>query len=143
MPSALELPPEVSRKVDALGDAGHRWLDSLPATIDDLAAAWDLTVHEVLTGGGAALVVSATMDDGRPAVLKLAMPDGLEGNGDLSREVAAVRAGQGHGYVGLRRVDLERRVALLERLGRAIVELELGDDVGQDFLTVADALLGG
>ena len=27
MPSALVVPPEVSRKVDALGDAGHRWVD--------------------------------------------------------------------------------------------------------------------
>ena len=73
-------------------------------------------------------MVSATTGDGRPAVLKLAMPDGLEGNGEVDREIAAVRAGQGHGYVELLRVDLDRRVLLLERLGRAIVELDLTVD---------------
>ena len=44
------------------------------------------------------------------------MPDGLEGNGELDREVAAIRAGQGHGYVELQHADLDRRVLLLERL---------------------------
>jgi streptomycin 6-kinase len=56
------------------------------------------------------------------------MPDGLEGNGELDCEVAAVQAGRGHGYVELHHADLGRRVLLLERLGRAIVELDLTVD---------------
>ena len=53
------------------------------------------------------------------------MPDGLEGNGDFGRELSAVRAGQGHGYVGLLDADPERRAVLLERLGRPLADLDL------------------
>ena len=61
----------------------------------------------------------------RAAVLKLAMPDGLEGNGEFSRELESVRFGQGRGYVDLLQFDEDRRAMLLERLGRPIHDLGL------------------
>jgi streptomycin 6-kinase len=112
-------------KVDALGEAGRRWLDDLPAIVELLCDKWGLTLGRALGGGSAAYVVAAETSNGTSAVLKVAMPDGLEGNGDFGRELAALRAGQGHGYVGLLGFDHDRRAVLLERLGRALATLDL------------------
>ncbi len=69
--------------------------------------------------------MNATTADGVPAVLKLAMPDGLEGNGRFAQELQAVRQGQGRGYADLFEFDEDRRAMLLERLGRPMNDLRL------------------
>lgn len=118
----VELPLNVQRKIEALGREGHAWADALPALIADLEREWDIEVSAPMDGGSAAYVAPATMADGTEAVIKLAMPDGLEGNGRFARELWAIQLGQGGGYVDLLRSDAERRVMLQERLGSPLSE---------------------
>ncbi len=125
MAGPVEVSDSVRRKALALGDAGTRWMESLPATIARFEELWGIEVGVPVGSGSAAHVVEATTADGRAAVLKLGMPDGLEGNGEFARELESVRFGQGRGYVGLIRFDIGDRAMLLERLGRPIHDLGL------------------
>ena len=118
----IELPDEVQRKADALGGVGAAWVMSLPDLVADVEGTWSLQAGETLSGGSGGYVCEATLGDGTPAVLKLAMPEGLEGNGEWLRELRAIQLGQGHGYVRLLQVDEARRATLFERLGRPIGE---------------------
>ncbi len=122
---SIEVPHSVRRKVDALGSAGRQWLETLSDTIATLCDEWKIDVGGALGGGSTAYVANATLADGSPAVLKLAMPDGLDGNGDFARELEMVREGQGRGYVRLLQFDVDRRATLQERLGRPLEELDL------------------
>jgi streptomycin 6-kinase len=119
------VPEGVRRKVDALGSAGRQWLETLSETIAALCEEWKIDVGVALGGGSTAYVAHATSADGSPAVLKVAMPDGLDGNGDFARELETVRVGQGHGYVRLLQHAVDRRATLQERLGRPLEELDL------------------
>ena len=97
-------PRIVRRKALALGSEGERWMASLGDSLAEFEDEWGITVGAPFRAGSAAYVVSATTADGVPAVLKLAMPDGLDGNGKFAQELQAVRQGQGRGYVGPARV---------------------------------------
>jgi len=125
MAAPIEVPEAVRRKAVALGLEGERWIDALGDSVAQVEDRWGIAVGARLLGGSAAYVVSVTTAEGLPAVLKLAMPDGLEGNGEFSRELESVRFGQGHGYVGLLQFDADRRAMLLECLGRPIGEVGL------------------
>lgn len=117
------VPDAVRRKARALGSEGERWVDQLAMTVADLEARWGLTVGEAISGGSAAFVAEAVTDDGTPLVLKVAMPDGLEGNGSFDRELETLRLGDGRGYVAVLRSDVTERAMLLERLGRPLSAL--------------------
>lgn len=119
----VEVPESVQRKARALGADGRRWLDQLPDLLADVESDWGIRIGRARSGGSAGYVAEATTADGTPVVFKMAMPDGLEGNGDFGRELDAVRLGQGRGYVRLLRVDAERRMMLQERLGRPLGDL--------------------
>jgi streptomycin 6-kinase len=125
MAGPVEVSDNVRRKALALGEPGTRWMDALPATIARLEERWEIEVGALIGSGSVGHVVAATTADGRAAVLKLAMPDGLEGNGEFSRELESVRFGQGRGYVDLLQSDTDLRAMLLERLGRPIHDLGL------------------
>jgi streptomycin 6-kinase len=125
MAGAVEVSDSVRRKAVALGDAGARWMEGLPATIARFEERWQIEVGAPFGAGSAAYVASATTADGVPAVLKLAMPDGLEGNGAFAQELRAVRQGQGRGYADLFEFDEAGRAMLLERLGRPMNDLGL------------------
>ena len=88
------------------------WLKQLDRTVYALAEKWELTLGEVLNGGTASLILEATQKDGRPAVLKLALP----GN-SIYTEALVLNATNGNGYVTLYDVDFEREALLLEKLG--------------------------
>jgi streptomycin 6-kinase len=120
----VEVSEPVRRKAVALGDDGRRWLDELPSTLRALERAWGVAIGASFGGGSVAYVAAASADFGA-AVVKVSMPDGLEGNGEWARELASVQVGQGHGYVGLFGVDIERRAMLLEHLGAPIADLGL------------------
>ncbi|MFI5910315.1 aminoglycoside phosphotransferase family protein [Dactylosporangium sp. NPDC051541] len=105
------IPPTLRRHVTSVwGEAGTRWLATLPETLDRIAADWELTV-------GAPFdltfhyVTAVTTADGAPGVLKLGVPEG----DSLREESRALAAFGGQGAVHLRRSDLDRGALLLER----------------------------
>ena len=90
----IEIPELVRRKAVALGSEGERWMATLGDSLAAFEDEWGITVGPPFRAGSAAYVVSVTTADGAPAVLKLAMPDGLDGNGKFAQELQAVRHGQ-------------------------------------------------
>ena len=88
------------------------WLAALPATVDELAAKWRLTVHRDVPYGRTAVIVPVTLADGREGVLKLS-PD----NGLAVSEARILRIWTDSGRVprvwGL---DHERGAILMERI---------------------------
>ena len=112
------LTQDVQRSIEARGPAGAAWIASLPGIVAHLRDAWSLAIGESLPGGKAALVLRVRLladPVGTDAVLKIAMPDD-----GFAREVAAIKAADGHGYVGLLAADVDRNAALLEALGPAL-----------------------
>jgi streptomycin 6-kinase len=121
----MDLPDAVEQKVRALGPPGVRWLEGLEQTMADLEIEWDFRAGEALIGGSGGYVTTAVRSDGGAAVLKLAIPEGLEGQGSFERELMVLALGDGRGYVRVLRSDLRRRAVLLERLGRPLSALGL------------------
>jgi streptomycin 6-kinase len=125
-----DLPPLLVRNVSrAWNGTGARWLESLPRLIDDIAARWRLTIGAPypMTFHWVARVTTA---DGRPAVLKLGLPDG-----HLDSETEALRIFDGDGAVRL--LAEEDGALLIERAvpGDRVASLVPADD------TTATALL--
>ncbi len=107
-----------------MGDAGAVWLAGIDGLVRDLAAEWQLSVGEVLSGGTESLVANATTPEGQDAVLKVAIP-GLDPAGSELRTLLAAR---GRGYAKVFRHDGARNATLLERLGCPLHELGLPID---------------
>lgn len=106
----------------ALAAGAGRWLEELPSLVAGLERDWRLTVGRPFRGGTEAFVAEATLGDGTPAVLKLFIPR----EGDHGRnEITVLRLADGEGCARLLRGDVSRGAALLERLGRSMVELDL------------------
>lgn len=116
----IDVPESVLRKAHALGREGRRWLDDLTVTIAGLEEEWDIRVGGTIEGGTSAYVARATTGDGQAVVLKMAIPEGLPGQGTFERELSTVEHGQGRGFVRLLRSDGGRRFMLMEELGRPL-----------------------
>jgi streptomycin 6-kinase len=118
--SLAPLPASVrQRALDWYGDRGRAWVDALPATVSDLAAAWDLhPAGAPFTGGTTAYVLPLDRADGTPAVLKLDLQD-VENRS----EPTALRAYDGDGAVRLLEYDPGSGAMLLEsaRPGTALL----------------------
>ena len=121
----LSVPEGVRRKARAIGAEGEQWLADLPRSIAALEVEWDIRVGDPISGGSGGYVAGAELPDGTAAIVKLAIPEGLEGQGEFAREVRTLQLGDGRGYVRVLRVDLDRRAMLQERLGRPIAALGL------------------
>jgi streptomycin 6-kinase len=132
MAASVDVPEAVRRKADALGDTGARWLADLRVTIDRLTALWDIEVGDAIEGGSSAFVAAARTGAGEQAVLKVAIPDGLDGNSPFARELHALQLGAGHGYVRVLRAEPAANAVLLERLGRPLAALGLPVDAQID-----------
>ncbi|MEZ0396603.1 MAG: aminoglycoside phosphotransferase family protein [Anaerolineales bacterium] len=107
----MKLPPVfVDNVIQAFGEAGRRYLADLPARLDEAARRWNLTLGEpfLLSYNYAC---AATLPDGRPAVLKIGVP-----NEELTSEIAALRLYAGAGACHLYAADPERGMLLEERL---------------------------
>jgi len=90
--------------------------------VADLEQEWSITVGRPYEDPTEAFVAEATLDDGRPAVLKLL----IARPGDLARsEITVLRLSGGSGCARLLRADEARGALLLERLGPALHELAL------------------
>jgi streptomycin 6-kinase len=109
--------------VRALGPAGSRWLDDLPEILASLAAEWSIGYGRPLDGGNAAYVAEAVTAGGRPVILKVAVPPGLEGFSPFEQELETLRLARGDPYAELIRDDVPRRCMLLERLGPSLASL--------------------
>jgi streptomycin 6-kinase len=92
------------------GEAGRRWLDSLPAQVASCCTDWGLTIDGAPMHGGLSLVVPVRRGEER-AVLKLVWAEA-----DAAQEALALAAWNGHGAVRLFTAEPERRALLLERL---------------------------
>ena len=114
------LPPVVRQKAESLGDEGRAWLSALPDLVAELESRWSVRVHRSLGGGTSAFVGAARTADGRPVVLKLAVPEVHTGD-----EIATLARAAGRGYVQLLAHDRGRRAMLLEALGPALVRSDL------------------
>jgi streptomycin 6-kinase len=125
MGSIVEAPDAVRRKALAVGSAGERWLRELGRIVADFEAEWDLQVGEAIVGGSGGYVAHAVTGDGADVVLKVAIPDGLEGQSPFATELRTLMLGDGRGYVRVLRADEPRRAMLLERLGRPLRDLGL------------------
>jgi streptomycin 6-kinase len=121
----VRVPDAVRRKAEAVGPEGVRWLAELPATIAALELEWDVRVGAPITGGSGGYVAEAVTADHTAAILKLAIPDGLQGQSPFARDVQALRLGAGGSYVRVLRTDAPRRAMLQERLGRSLRALDL------------------
>jgi streptomycin 6-kinase len=121
----VEVPDRVRRKALAGGPACARWLGDLGRLVTELEGKWDVTVGATMTGGTASLVAEATMADGTPAVVKLAMPHEHDGREALESEVRVLQLADGRGCVRLHAYDEAHGAVLLERLGRQLHELDL------------------
>jgi len=92
------------------GEAGRRWLDSLPEQVASCCANWGLTPEGAPMHGGLSLVVPVRHGEER-AMLKLVWAET-----DAAQEALALTAWDGRGAVRLLTADPERRALLLERL---------------------------
>ncbi|MDW3219113.1 MAG: aminoglycoside phosphotransferase family protein [Acidimicrobiales bacterium] len=107
----ITVPEIVQEKARVEGVAW--WIDAAPRVVEDLAAAWQLEVGPVLTGGTESLVAEVVLSDGRDAVLKVLIPR----QDFASAEALALQRADGRGAARLFAYDEEHGALLLERLG--------------------------
>ncbi len=107
------LPKSVRLKAQARGETGRAWMSGLHETVKALANEWQLRVGEVLEGGSESLVLTAELEDGVEAVLKVGIP----GLCDCANEARAYRLTDRRGYPSLLKHSESYNAILLERLG--------------------------
>jgi streptomycin 6-kinase len=122
-PRAIIVSSLLAAALRDLGTAGTDWLAGLPDQVAGLAADWSLTVGAALEGGNTSYVAQVVTHDGMPAVLKVALPPGIEGFVPFGQQLAALQRVGGDPYVRLLRHDAPRRAFLLERLGTPLGRL--------------------
>lgn len=106
------IPPALQAQA-GLGPAWAVWLDHLPRTVASLLEDWALAVDGAPGHGYCSLVVPVRTSSGRPAALKVSVPDE-----ESEHEHLALQRWHGNGAVELLRADPRRRAMLLERLHR-------------------------
>ena len=121
--SQLSVPVRLVASVRAMGPVGKRWLDELPGLLARLETEWSITCGAPFDGGNAAYVAEALTSDGVPAVLKVALPSGVDGFSAFEQELETLLLAQGDPYVAVIRHDTKRRSVLLERLGKPLASL--------------------
>lgn len=105
------------------GEAGRRWLESLPTQVASCCADWGLTLDGSPMHGGLSLVVPVRRGE-ECAVLKLVWAEA-----DAAQEALALAVWDGRGAVRLFKAKPERGALLLERLDhrRALGALPTGE----------------
>jgi streptomycin 6-kinase len=106
------LPAELIHHVTAIcGRAGETWIDGLEGIVLALEDLWSMKVHEPFAAGEFNYVAPAEMDNGEPAVLKLAPPYKTI---EIFAEAAYLREHKGRGAVRFIAEDRERKAILME-----------------------------
>jgi streptomycin 6-kinase len=106
----LDIPPELAARA-RLGPRWVAWLDALPRTVTEIVEEWQLDHDGAPRHGFCSLVLPVRTTGGRPAALKVALPDD-----ENEHEHLALQRWQGNGAVLLLRADPRRSAMLLERL---------------------------
>jgi streptomycin 6-kinase len=106
----FDLPPGLTKQA-ALGARWADWLAGLPRTVAGLVEDWELTYDGDPMHGWCSLVLPVRTTGGRPAALKVALPDD-----ENEHEHLALQHWHGNGAVLLLRADPRRYALLLERL---------------------------
>jgi streptomycin 6-kinase len=123
----MEIPSKFAHKIrERLGKAGDAWIRELPAFVEQLSQHWDVTI-------GAPFELSynyvarARRRDGSEGVIKVGPP---WEDGELDREIHALRLYDGHGTCRLLESDVGHQAMLLERLrpGKMLLEVAASDD---------------
>jgi streptomycin 6-kinase len=104
------IPPALQGQA-RLGPQWTAWLEGLPRLTAGLLEEWQLGVDGEPTHGFCSLVVPVRTPSGRPAMLKVGLPDD-----ESEHEHLALQHWHGSGAVELLRADPHRRALLLERL---------------------------
>ena len=105
----------VVRAQAAVVPGGAAWLAELPRLLAALEQAWAVQITGWIPGGTTSVVARARTAEGRPVVLKVAVP------GDwFEQQVQTLAAADGNGYVRLLAHDAGRHAALLEALGPSL-----------------------
>ena len=104
------------------GDLARKWLNGLPAKLDEYAERWSLRLGPPFDLSYN-YVTPAIRSDGTEAVLKLGIP-----NRELLSEIHALQVYNGRGIVQLLEADFENQVFLLERLRPGETLTTLQDD---------------
>ena len=106
----FDVPPELAARA-RLGPRWVSWLDELPRTVAAIVEEWQLTVDGAPGHGFCSVVLPVRTTGGRPAALKVALPDD-----ENEHEHLALQRWHGNGAVLLLRADPRRYAMLLERL---------------------------
>ena len=101
--------PAAFRDMPRWWNDGTRWLDTLPALVEQQMETWGLRTDGGIMHGANALVVPVRKRD-RPLVLRMTPPDDA-----VAAEVKALRFWDGRGTVQLVSADVDAGATLLER----------------------------
>lgn len=103
------------------GEAGRKWLERLPATIQACAQRWGLSIQSPVPNLSYNFVVFVLNADGTPAILKIGVPCT-----ELLTEIEALRLYRGRNAVELLDAEANLGALLLKRLipGKPLARLE-------------------
>jgi streptomycin 6-kinase len=108
-------------------ESGRVWLDQLPALLDEVVEAWQLSLGDAFPDASASLTLRATRADREPVVLKLQYP-----HREAEDEAAALAQWDGNGAVRLLAHDPDRHALLLELCEPDTPLFELEQDAALD-----------
>ena len=111
VPSDLTL-----RRAELLGPQGKQWLENLHNVVGETLNAFGLTFVETLAGGSESYLALTRRTDGSRCVVKVMMPT----DHDMTAELAGLQAAKGRGYAKLIGANPEKRVLVVEGLGKPI-----------------------
>lgn len=103
----------VRNTLDVCGETGEQWLSDLPDIIAETERKWSLKVKETFSNLSYNFVAPCVCDDGREAVLKIALPLNKP---EIFNEAAFLQIADGSGAVKLLNFDKKNRAILLEKL---------------------------
>lgn len=132
----MHLPDTFVETISTLhGERGRAWLDALPELIAELERTWGFKAGVHVSNLSYNYVAPAQLDDGRPVMLKLSVP-----NAELDCEIEALRCYDGRGICHLLRADHAIGALLIERLSPGTTLTELPDD--EDATRIAATVMG-
>ncbi|QDP98600.1 hypothetical protein FOE78_05495 [Microlunatus elymi] len=101
--------------IRACGDAGQRWVRSVPERVDRLCSEWGLQLLEQQPPYGDWNLILLAQRGREPRVLKIFGPEPR-----ATDEIDALRAWAGRGAVLALETSRDERAVLLERLGPTV-----------------------
>jgi streptomycin 6-kinase len=108
--------PTVEARLADLGGVGAAWLSDLDQTLAELAFEWSCTIGDSIDGGSGSFVAEAIDREGRPAIVKVSIPEGAQGYASFARQLEALELGR-ESFVDVFEVSSPHRALLFERLG--------------------------